>query len=1636
LLYKILLTVLLALFIHGCSDDADKKFDLEENSSIQKNTLIEVALEQFEINKITVGNDWNIIVEFSNDLAPNNDYNSLVGINGIDKLSFSAYANKLTIKSSVQSYDKHILTLHKAIRDADNQQLSDNVSQEILFAQRNPSIKFTGKGVILPNSRYLEIPIEVSNVQAIHLRAFKVFKNNIGQFLQNNTITESEEIKKVGRLLWDKKIPMKDLKANDKQILSLDVTDLLENENGSLIQLTAYIDRSDSLYECSAEDSAIPVIPRSFSKDLDSADYSQSSGWDFADNSFAYSERTNPCKDAYYHTSSETTSVRNLLKSNIGLIAKFDSNEDELYVAATNIETAQTLPNINIEVYNFQNQLIGKNITDEFGIAKIKVAGIPYYLQAKRRKDIGYLKLSNSSSLPTSQFDVSGVHVTNEVNGYIYGERDVWRPGDQIFLTFVLGDIKNKLPKDYPVKMDLFDPSGQLTMSKTNNTPSGTMYSFAMKTDAVSKTGKWKAIAYVGNQKFSKDLSIETIVPNRLKIEMKVNKDTLNLNDKDLEGELFAQWLHGAKASTLKAEVELRTKSVKTSLGGYADYEFDDVTRDFQGDKQEILSDKLDKEGVIKFPIKIDLNNEPSGMMKAYFTSKVYEEGGDFSSNVQNFILHPYQEYVGIKLPKGDETRGMLLTDKEHPVDIVVVDTKGKPLPNKNVHLTFHKITWKWWWDKTEESLAKYASSSSYDILDTADVTTDKDGKAQWKINIKYPDWGRYLVRACDKDSKHCSSKIVYLDWPGWAGRAVEQNTNSVARLTLASDKAEYQVGETAIISLPKSNDAKLLVSLESGANILKQYWIDSKSEQLEVPITSDMAPNTYVTVSLIQPHKDRQNDRPIRLMGILNLTVKDSSTFLYPAISMEDEVRPASKFKVTVSEKNGSSMNYSLAVVDEGLLGLTNYQTPSLHNHFYKRKGLQVKTWDLYDEVVGAYSGDLERMLDIGGSDSAKEEEKGKKNRFKPVVRYLGTFTLDKNNQKVHEVTLPNYIGSVRVMVVAAQGKKYGKADKSVFVRSPISILTTLPRMLNVNEEISLPVDVFVMKDGIKNVNVSVEAESDYFETIVKDTTLQFNEMGEQIAQLKIKTKNKIGKAKILVTAKSQNFISTKEVYIDIGSPNIETYKSISKRLAPDEEWNLKYIGHGILGTNKTHLEFSTVAPMNLENRLNGLITYPHGCVEQTTSSVFPQLYLGSLINLITQRQDEIQSNVEAAIMRLQSFQTVSGGFSYWPSENNAHPWGTNYVMHFLIEAKNKGYKVPTAMLNNVIDYQKKEAKKLVASSEEFTKNQAYRLFNLALVNQADMSAMYRLKEDRSISNTSKWLLAAAYSKIGQKEVANTLTTSEVVYSVNNIANDVTFASNLREEAMMLMCADILKKYSFADNLANRISEKISSDEWISTQATSYSLLAMSKYSMNTKEASLSYSVNNEEMKIVNLDKPFYKSELKNEIDNVNISFKNNGKNPITVLIGNKGIPEAGNEEDLNNNVSLSVLYFDKDGNTIDPSKLIQGTNFSVKLSVQNLSPSPISNMVLSYKVASGWQIHNERLSGTDIASNIDYQDIRDDRVHTYFKLGSGETKEFKFYLNASYIGEYYLPVVKVESMYDNKISALKKGMKVEVTK
>jgi alpha-2-macroglobulin len=648
------------------------------------------ALGDFKVMSVSTINtpSQSIQLVFSDPLLPNQDLSGLITVVGSGNVRFSTDVNIVNISIPARITGEVTLNIFPGVKNSLGYPFKETATYKLLFETPKPDVEIIGRGTILPDSKGLILPFKAVSVRAVEVQVIKIFENNVASFLQNNNLNGDEQLRRAGRLIVKKIILLDDNKNIDLtrwNNFALDLSTLISPDPGAIYRVVLTLRRDFSIYPCEGETEQKPIEDKGITEaDItywDTPNPYSYSNWDGYEEDYDYDwrERENPCHQMYYRNRAVS---RNVLASNIGMVAKSAGNK-EMMVAVSDLVTTEPIPNVELEVYDYQNQLIGRKKSGPDGIARIECSHKPYLIIAKHLRNRGYLRVDESSALSLSRFDIAGQTVKKGLKGFIYGERGVWRPGDTIFVSFMLEDKQNSLPKGHPVVFELTNANGQLVTRQSSQLNETGLYAFRAVTSATAQTGLWTAKVSVGGTMFEKSLRVETVKPNRLKIEMDFGTSIIKAGQSP-SAQLQCKWLHGAIARNLKTKVTATLSAGKTKFAAYPDFVFDDPARTFAPEEVTVFEGKLNEQGIAMVKPDLKVSESAPGMLNASFLTRVFEEGGDFS--VDRFVVSysPYNSYVGLRTPQGDK-RGMLLTDTTHTVDVVTVDADGKPLVAKQL---------------------------------------------------------------------------------------------------------------------------------------------------------------------------------------------------------------------------------------------------------------------------------------------------------------------------------------------------------------------------------------------------------------------------------------------------------------------------------------------------------------------------------------------------------------------------------------------------------------------------------------------------------------------------------------------------------------------------------------------------------------------------------------------------------------------------------------------------------------------------------------------------------------------------------------------------------------------------------------
>lgn len=1584
------------------------------------------------------------VITFSELLDPVQDLKGRVQLDDSDNLSFIIEGNRLKVFPKNQLSGDVDLFISAMVQSDAGFKLGRDERIELLFNDLPPSIEILGSGAIVPTTDGAHFPFKAINLKAVDVFVTKINAHNIIQFLQENKLDGDEGLKRVGKEVWRQTMLFStNQNLREWNNYAIDISKFIQQDPNALYRVTLSYKKDYAIYDCKEGKIADiePIAPlnetwsevdwevRGWYRGYDDYD-----DWGYDDYGHG-NDWNNPCNTRFYQHKQFS---KNVTVSDIGMIAKAGQDKT-MHIYVSNLKTAQPIAGASIQFFSFRQELLEEVKTNSDGYVALPLKEKPFVAIASHNGQKTYLRLRDSDAKSVSKFDVEGYASQEGVKGFVYTERDVRRPGDSIYLALMVDDPANLVPANHPVKLTLRNPMGVNVFEEVQKSSLNKVWSFRLASDSDWQTGMYSATLTMGNRVFTKSVMIETVKPNRLRIDLSSEQKILSRRKKSSLS-LSSQWLHGADAAGLDAIVEMNLTGGHTSFESYKKYNFDDPLKSFYSTESVVFEGALNAQSKATFIPEIQVLNSAPGMLQATFVTKVFEGGGDFSIDKRMFLYAPYMRYVGLKSPDSHLFGGALLTDENQSFDVALVDEIGNPM-NGEVELIVYRIDHNWWWDSYNRNISNYINRTSTVPVKTEKISV-RNGKGSFSFKVDKKDWGRYYFQLKDSEG-HSTGRLITFDWPYWS-RANRGKDENAAMLGFASDKPKYHTGEEVKLSIPSPKDGRALISIENGTKVLAHYWVNTVAGEtvFSFQTTAEMSPNVYVHVTLTQPHAATGNDLPIRMYGVIPIEVENKETRFSPVIACADEWKPESRESIAVSNAEKRPMTYTLAVVDEGLLDLTNFKTPQPWKHFYAKEALGVRTWDVYDDVLGAFGKRIDQLLAVGGDGEINKKSNPSANRFKPMVRFLGPFYYDGKTPNKHLVDIPNYVGSVRVMVVARGDQRdFGSSEKAVPVRNDVMVLSTLPRLMGPGEEVVMPVNVFNMVEGPKSVKVTVKGNA--LLTPIGETSQQvkFDRKGDKIVFFKFVAKNQLGIGKVEVLATDNVTIAKDEIELDIrpSNPKVTTLEQFV--LEPGQSLEHQLQLKGMDGTNSAGLEVSSFPGINLDGRLGYLTRYPHGCLEQMVSSGFPQLYVSKLVESDPKTRQIMQQQVQQVIERLPRYFSGSGGIAYWPGQSYINHWASVYTGHFLYEAEKNGYSIPWHVKYTWTEAERNNARNWDAvnapKNGDNSTVQAYRLFVLAMFGQSDFPAMNRLKDMSSkLTNQGKWLLAGAYAQTGRKDIAVTIIHPKSPVQFTKSA-DGTLGSFVRDEAIALLVLDLLDEKTEGIKLAQRIVNTLNSNAWMSTQSTSFSLMAVTKFLNgygNSGVMDFEYTVGNTPKVTKKTARQMMRIPL--VAKNQSISIKNNGTAPMYILLNQTGIPARGTERSEQKVLTMNIRYYHTHTLLpIDPTKIEQGTDFTMEVEIkQDGSKGALSELALNQLFPAGWEIHNARMMGYGSAAGIENQDIRDDRVLTYFSLGATKSMIVKVRLNAAYLGKYYLPGTLAEAMYDNDVRAFSSGTFVEV--
>ncbi|WP_334084140.1 alpha-2-macroglobulin family protein [Helicobacter typhlonius] len=1549
-----------------------------------------------------------IEVAFSSYLAQNTHLENFISIEPDIKAKFSQSGNVVRIDAPFSLSKNYKIRIKEGLVGVDKSRMQTAKEDSIFFHQITPAIAFSQQGIFLPSNAAHKIAFKSMNIKKVRLKVSKIYPNNITAYLYRQNLIGETQYNNYSRddHYYDDEYSDRGIYADFErlgdEVLKQDFE--LEAEQNQWLQ--SEIDLS-----ALKDKKGIFIIELGFKEE---------------DMMYEFPEGTSSWRKSQFFD--KATIQKHLIFSNIALIAQ-QSGDDKLEVMALDMVSNKPLSSVQINAISRKNQTLQSISTDSQGIATFNESSKIMYLDANKDDDNTILRLKNPVS--TEGFDVAGEVLDGNTRAYIYTDRGVYRPGESAHIN-ILARADSK-PITHPIHISITSPQGKKIIENLSlKEQLFGLFSYTFTTESNAPSGIYELEAKVGGSSFWHKISVENVVPNRIKVEI-ASPDKISTVD-ELNFTLQSKYLFGAPASNLKYNIDLLVKEVNFYAPAYKDYVFtshqslNDFYDDFEG--------KLDENG--KKNIEIDIDDfieKASRNLRAILSAKVIESGGRQVQNAKAVDIMLFDAFVGIKKP---ESR-YVSADKEIHLPIIVLssDTQ-KPLVNRKLKYTIYHSNQSWWWDYSsyDEFVRSIKSSKYTRVLQEGNLTS----KAEPVVLTFTPNQsGELFIEVQDLTNGTKSALSLYASEYG------EPNLEpKITALKMSSNKTHYLSDEKAVVTFESIKDSKALVNIIGADKVFERFFVDTKDgqTQFELPLKKAYAPNVYVSVHLLQDYNSINNDRSQRLYGIIPLMVENADSKITIDIDAPKSIRPNDNFVVNLSNKEKKKVAYTLAIVDEGLLDLTDFSSPNPWVYFYKKLALSLLNFDNYDMIIGHNIDKIHQVLKVGGEAmfeaGAKRKDLNQAQRFKPVAFYAKPIMSDDKGKAKFTYTMPSYMGSVRIMAVAVDEKAYGGASQNMQVSAPVAMLPTIPRSLKNGDKFTLAIEVLPTQEKVGKVTLNLKS-GDKIAFDKNQITLQFDDKKSQNVYINAQaSENHIGQDFIDISLSSKDFKLNQKSEIDILPNNPYTTLSQKFTLKPKDSLTLENPKNSIIGSNDSYVIVSQSPILSIDNRLKWLIRYPYGCIEQTTSSVMPQLFLNKLSKSNFIDKQEIVRNINAGIERIGRFQTSDGGFSYWQGETRSNPWGSAYAGHFLLLAKANGYYVADNVLKNWISYQKNLAK-----NTEDPKTAIYALYLLSLAGEPQiglLNAIYENLDSLNIDVSNKWLLGAAYKLAGMQSIAEKITKNlpTITKERDESYYIYSYGSSLRDNAMILRAYTEIYGAPHKEALSLLI-QKLESDNWYSTQTLGYSLLALS----STMPASEDKGNN---IIDVNFNGKNFKADkgadsIKIPFDAIEGKLSSNNAFPLYINQVWDGILLEKDIQAKSQKIALARSFLDESGNPIDVSNIPSSSTFYMKLTLSNASERVrVNNVAITQNLPSGWEIENTRLRDDVILpkfvtnSGITYTDIRDDKI-MWFMDYHGNSKVMFVKINAITPGEYILPPATAEAMYDNSFLANTSSMPVVVS-
>lgn len=1428
-----------------------------------------------------------------------------------------------------------------------------------------------------------------------------------------------------------------------------------------------------------------------------------------------------------------------VLITDLGISAKRAG--DNLYVWVKSLATGKPVPSAQVKLISDNNQTLLTGTTNWAGFVEFTDVAektnnfIPFMITVANRDDLAFVQLDRHE-IATADFNIAGpAYLQKGYEAFLYTNRGVYRPGETVQLAGIVRGPKQMPAESLPTRIEVLAPDGRIMRELRQQTNKSGACDLKIPIPDYALTGNYIAKMKIADRVVGRvQFQVEEFMPDRMKVALTTGKSTYKLGE-TLNVEVNATNLFGPPAVGRRVQASCQLQAVPfivsedtvpsgTDVTKWRSFVFGNHTKQFESQRIELGEAKTDAEGKARYQFTVPSTLKAPSLLNGVLTASVSEIGGRAVTASHRVVIHPYSHYVGLRRT----TTGEVKINQPLHFDYVAVDDVMAVAAGRALKLTLYKVHWNTILRQNSAGRYEYVSEPQTTEVETYALTSAETAQT---LTLTPSDYGRYRVNLEDIESTATAEMGFYVS--GWRNAPVSMEHPT--RLDLTLDKPVYRPGATAKLSIKAPFSGTLLLTVERD-RVLSHRTIVMKENTatLSIPVRDNYKPNVYVSGTLTRSISmdtvstvDKKSLLPARAFGVVPLKIDATRSRLSIEMSVKakdaagatDDIPLQANAAADISEsgevvvlpnsevdimfrvqgrRSWQKYDVCIAAVDEGILALTDFQTPNPHDYFYQQRGLKTRSFDLYGGILPEIA-DVTDNSSPGGDAAFALQRRQRLNtssirRVKPVSLWSGFVKTDGNGRGSVRFKIPQFSGKLRLMAVAFAGSNYGATEAYLTVREPIVLTPTFPRFLAGGDKIRVPVTLFNGTGDDGEFSVTLQAVGDVQLLSASSEPSAINLQSSLKEGSLATTRNSLAENDQLKREKSLSINKKVEagieaqVFFDIGVQDAigEVNFNLSARgngetTKMDVELPLRSVappvtktGHGAVRAGKSvdfifpsnlipnSSEFSlTLSPfpnVAFANSLRYLVRYPYGCLEQTTSKVFPLLYFSDLARTVEPMlaaEGTVDYYITSGITKLESMLMSSNQFSYWPGGTYVNPWSSIYGSHFLVEARKAGYEVADRVYDAMLEGLKARAKfSPDMESEKDAKKvkteialATYASYVLAAAGQPDRGTMHYLKNRGAggLSDYSYFQLAGAFALSGELETALSMLPVSVSPNFNGKDTEKretggTFNSPIRAQAIMLdVLAEVNENHPSIPTLVKNLSEAASDgNRWRTTQDNAFAFLSLGK--IMQKQAERNYNgtvrINGEHF----ADFDANEVRLTDEAwDGARIQISIKGDGTCYYYWSAFGIQRDSYIEEYERELQVLRRYFNKDGEELTGT-FVHGDLIVAEISVKALTAN-LENVVVVDMLPTGFEIENPRLESRAGIPWLkaqdfkpDYLDIRDDRLIFFGTFPRQRERKFYYALRAVTQGEFTLPPIAAEAMYDPTKSTVTGSMAIKV--